>query len=211
MALTDYPILGAPTISRSSFLHVLQNAGSPMAAESNAIYDAYVRHGVNPAIGLAIALHESSFGKAGIAVGRKDPYGLRWYPNYAASGGWNKGGWAAFSTYAAAANAHAGLLASSSYGGSSKYGTARTFPYRYAPSSDGNSPKSYGNAIVSALTRWGATGGIPYTGAPAGSVKSKPKPKKATTKAAAPAVPSRSKAAAAGVGIGAAVVLALIL
>jgi len=204
MTLIDYPILGTPTISMASFHNVLANAGSPMAAESNSVYAAFVAKGVNPAIGLAIAQHESSFGKAGIAVGRNNPYGMRYYGQ-----GTNKGGWSAFSSYTAAAVAEASLLASSTYGKSSNYNTARTFPYRYAPSSDGNSPANYGSTVASLIRQWGATGGIPYKGAPA-STSAKPAAKP-TTKAIAPVAPSHKKAAAAAGGIGAAVVLALIL
>ena len=209
MALLDYPIISAPTISQSSFHNVLVNAGSPMAAESNSIYAAFTAKGVNPAIGLAIAQHESGFGKLGIAVGRNNPYGDRYYNQ---AGATNKGGWAAFTSYTAAAKYEAGLLASSSYGSGSKYNTARTFAYRYAPSSDGNSPANYGSAVVSLLQKWGATGGVAYKGAPAGSTTAKSKAttaKPAAKPTAAPA--SHKKAAAVGAGIGGAVILALIL
>lgn len=207
---TDYPILGAPTISLQAFTNVLRSAGSPIGAEAQGVYNAYVAHGVNPAIGLAIAQHESGYGKAGIAVGRDNPYGLRYYAGSYA-GAVNAGGWAKFTSYTAAANAHAGLLASSGYGRSAHYNTARTFAYRYAPSKDHNNPTAYGSAVVASLQRWGAGKGIDYT------------PSKTAAKAPAKPTPSHPvhpavgyakahpHATGAAVGIGGALLLALII
>lgn len=159
----DYPILGPPTISESAFAGVLSAAHSPAAKEAAGIYAAFASRGVDPAIGLAIAQHESSFGKSGIAVGRSNIYGNRYYASQAAFGATNVGGWAKFPTYAAGAAYEASLLAGPLYGGSSHYNTARTFPFRYAPARDHNSPANYGNAIVAALTRWSSgTGAIAY-------------------------------------------------
>lgn len=217
---SDYPILGKPTISLSSFLHVLQNAGSPAAREATGIYNAFVAAGVDPAIGLAIAQHESGFGKAGIAVGRNNIYGNRYYASQAAFGAVNVKGWAKFPTYTAGAKYEASLLAGGLYGGSSKYNTARTFPFRYAPSADGNSPTNYGNSIVAAITRWsGGVGAIAYNPATGAALIPKGKAK-AAPKAKATAAPIRSlsasakahpKGAAAVTGVGIAAVLLLIL
>ena len=149
---TDYPLVGPPTISLATFGSVLRSAGSPMAAEAPAIYSAILAKGVDPAVVLAISQHESNFGKAGIAVGRNNPYGSRYYGGAAAYGATNRGGWAAFPNYAQAAAYTAGLLASGSYAGAGL--TARTFPTRYAPASDGNKPAAYGTAIVNAINRW---------------------------------------------------------
>lgn len=217
----DYPILGAPTLSKSAFANILRAAHSPAAGEAGAIYDAFASRGVNPAIGLAISLHESNFGKAGIAVGRKNLFGDRYYAGAAKFGAVNARGWAKFPTYAAGAAYEASLLAGPSYGGSSHYGTARTFPFRYAPTSDGNSPRRYGDTIVSLVHRWSGPGGtIAYhparvtstahhaatTKHPAGSAHAKPHP--ATLNSVVRAHP---KGAAVGGGIGAAIVLLLII
>ena len=160
---TDYAIVGPPTIDLRTFQAVLTAAHSPMAGSAPAVYAAILSHGVDPAVVLAIAQHESGFGKAGIAVGRNNPFGSRYYPSTAAFGAINRGGWAAFPNYAAAASYTAALLASHS--GNKYGGTARTFPVWYAPSSDGNNPKRYGLAVVNAINRWrgqaivaGATG-----------------------------------------------------
>ena len=58
-----------------------------MAREADAIYDAALRGGINPATVYGIAGAESNFGKAGYAVGRNNPYGLMGFrfPSYAAA------------------------------------------------------------------------------------------------------------------------------
>lgn len=159
--LYDYPILASPTISLGQFTNVLVNAGSPAAGEAAGIYSAAVAKGVDPSIVLGIFQHESSFGKAGVAVGTQNGFGLRWQPGYANFGGVNQGGWAKFPSWSAGAQAVSNLLASSLYGGSSNHNTAMTFASRYAPSSDGNNPAAYGNAVSAAIYGWTGKAGTP--------------------------------------------------
>ena len=175
----DYRLVGPPTIDLRTFQSILTAAGSPMAGEAPGIYTAAMAHGVDPAVILAIAQHESGFGKAGIAVGRHNPFGSRYYSGTAAFGAINRGGWASFPNYTAATAYTASLLASSSYAGAGL--TARTFPTRYAPSSDGNNPASYGASIVNAINRW--------TGAPPAAAASKARH---TSPKAAPSASSTS-------------------
>lgn len=181
----DYPLIGPPTIDLATFAAILRNANSPAAGEAPAIYASVTRYGVDPAVILAIAQHESSFGKAGIAVGRDNLFGSRYYASTARFGAVNRGGWAAFPTYAAGAAYTASLLASSSYAGAGL--TARTFPTRYAPSSDGNSPKAYGTAIVNTINKWR---GAPPATATKATTKVTTKAKATTAKVAAKAAPA---------------------
>ena len=64
----DYPLLGPPSISLPAFASILSAAGSPAASSATGIYNALKKYGVDPAVGLAIFQHESSFGKAGTAT-----------------------------------------------------------------------------------------------------------------------------------------------
>lgn len=219
-AQIDYPILGKPTVTLAQFTHALQVAGSPAAGEAAGIYAAFTAKGVNPAFALAIAQHESNLGKAGIAVGRHNLFGQRYYASQAAYGGTNKGGWASFTTYTADAKAEAALLAGGLYGSSTKYNTARTFPFRYAPSSDGNSPLNYGSAIVSYISRLSnGSGAIAYHPSTAASTAAHAKASPTTQHGATPAalsplrasVKAHPKAAAATGGLAAAAILVLIL
>jgi len=61
-----------------------------MARESDAIYNAAVRGGINPAFVAGLAAAESSYGTAGYARGTYNPFGLGvhlgWrFPNYASA------------------------------------------------------------------------------------------------------------------------------
>jgi len=185
----DYKLVGPPSIDLRTFQSILTAAGSPAAGEAPGIYTAAMRYGVDPAVLLAIAQHESSFGKAGIAVGRHNLFGSRYYAGTAAFGATNRGGWAAFPTYTASAAYTASLLASKSYAGAGL--TARTFPNRYAPASDGNKPAAYGASIVNAINRW--RGAPPSTAPAKGKATSRPKVAKAGK--AAPAVVATPKRA----------------
>lgn len=214
---SDYPLIGPPSIPLGTFQAILQSAHSPAAGEASGIYAASLRYNVDPAVILAIAQHESSFGKAGIAVGRDNLFGSRYYPGMEAFGAVNRGGWAAFPTYAAGAAYTASLLASGSYAGAGY--TARTFPNRYAPTSDGNDPRASGSSIVNAVNGWRGLPASTYTppsphgrpATPAAAPAATPAAPVATP--AAPAAPSVS-ALPVGVAIGTialAALLALIL
>jgi len=180
---SDYPILGPSTISLPTFAAILTNAHSPAASDAPAMYAAIRAYGVDPAVVLAVMQHESSFGKAGIAIGRNNLAGARWYSGILGTtfGATNRGGWAAFPTYAASAGYTASLLASHASQGTNG-GTARTFPNWYAPASDGNKPAAYGLAVVNAINGW--TGGVQAT-ATEGKLKAPTTPAKAPTATAA--------------------------
>lgn len=178
---TDYPLIDKPTITLSQFQNILVSAKSPAAGQAPAMYAAIRAHGVDPGVVLAVMQHESNFGKAGIAVGRNNGFGSRYYPGMSAFGATDAGGWASFPTWSAGAAYTASLLASSSYAGSSKYDTAATFPKRYAPSSDGNNPSAYGAAIVNAINTWTGTSGGTPAATKAKTAKHAPKPAPAVT------------------------------
>lgn len=195
---TDYPVIGAPSIDVRTFQTVLTAAHSPAAGEAPAMYAAIRSYGVDPGVVLAIMQHESGFGKAGIAVGRNNGFGDRYYAGAAAFGATNRGGWAAFPTWAAGAAYTASLLAS--HGKQANGGTARTFPNWYAPSSDGNNPQAYGVAVVNAINSWR---GDPKIAAAAARITP------ATPKAAPKAAP-KAPAKAAGVTIGTGTALGIV-
>lgn len=155
----DYPLVGPASVTLPQFAAILTSAGSPAASEAPGMYAAIRRYGIDPAVVLAIMQHESSFGRLGIAVGRNNPTGSRYYAGAAAFGAVDRGGWAAFPTWSAGVAYTSALLASSNYAGDKRYSTAATFAQRYAPSSDGNNPVNYGRTVVGAINRW--TGSAP--------------------------------------------------
>ena len=151
---SDYALIGPPTIDLVTFQGVLTAAGSPAAGQAPAMYAAIRTYGVDPAVVLAIMQHESNFGKAGIAVGRNNGFGSRYYGGTMRFGAIDRGGWAGFPTWAAGAGYTASLLASARYAGTRGANTARTFATVYAPTSDGNNPTAYGLSVVNAINRW---------------------------------------------------------
>ena len=199
---TDYPLVGAPSITLSQFQAVLTAAHSPAAGEAPAMYAAIRRYNVDPAVVLAIMQHESGFGKAGIAVGRNNGFGSRYYSGTTSFGATNRGGWAAFPNWASGAAYTASLLASSTYAGNKGANTARTFPKVYAPSSDGNNPTAYGLAVVNAINSWKGLPSVKAgtTKSPVTTAKAKAS---ATVAKAAPAVTAHgpSMLTIAGVGL----------
>ena len=150
--MADYTILAQPRISRHTFARILANHQSPAAPVAGAAYDAITRHGVDPALELAMFQHESSFGRAGAAVSRHNWGNLRRSPGFPTVGGFVK-----YPDWMAGAGDTARLLAV--YGRNEirprrRTNTARTFPYVWAPSSDGNRPLTYGEAIVNGIERF---------------------------------------------------------
>lgn len=149
-SLPDYRILAAPRINETTFGVVLEHAGSPAASVSAACYALMVRYGVDPALGLAIFGHESGYGRAGVAVRSLNWGNLRTAPGYRTAAD----GFVHFPDWPAGAAAAARLLASPLYGASQAYATARTFPFRWAPSADHNNPAAYGADVAARIAAY---------------------------------------------------------
>jgi hypothetical protein len=150
--MTDFTILAAPRIQQATFARILRDAKSPAAVDAPKLWVAIIRHGVDPALALAVFQHESSYGKAGAAVSRRNWGNLRTSPNFP-----RDGGFVTYPSWVDGAGDAARLLA--------RYGrneirpkkntrTALTFPFVWAPSADGNKPDRYGKAVVAAIQRF---------------------------------------------------------
>jgi hypothetical protein len=148
----DYLILAPPRIHELTFATILKDAGSPVASVARAAWDGIVLYDVDPALALAIFQHESGYGRNGAATTHRNWGNLRTSPGFPSSKGF-----VLYPTWAAGAKDAARLL--SVYGRNRiRYskkkkrwrvtGTARTFPFVWAPSADGNRPTAYGDAIV---------------------------------------------------------------
>ena len=170
-AAGDYPLLGPPSISVGAFTSILQAAKSPAASEATGIFNALVKYGVDPAVGLAIFQHESSFGKSGTATKTLSIGNSRYYGDqglgitkYVTA---SNGSFANYPSYTVAAEDLGRLLSSSMYGKSANYNTVRTFAAKYAPAADHNSPSGYGAAVANSLAKWTGSAGAAFTGAAA--------------------------------------------
>ena len=167
-AASGFRILSAPRMSRAGFARVLEQAGSPAAREAFACYAAFAGAGVDPAVGLAVFQHESTFGRYGRAAGNRSWGNLRHAD----------GSFVAYPTWTAGAAGAAALL--HVYGANLirrgvDTSTTLTFPYVWAPSADHNSPAAYGAAVTAAVARWAAE----YP--PAGAHPSPPPPPRPTS------------------------------
>jgi hypothetical protein len=65
---TTYSVVGGPSVTADFINQVLDHYGSPAAGQGQAMYDLGVKSGVDPVFALAFFMHESSFGKAGMAT-----------------------------------------------------------------------------------------------------------------------------------------------
>lgn len=130
--------------NRQQFRRSLGN--SPMAREADAIYDAAMRGGVNPAFVAGLAAAESSYGTAGYARGTFNPFGLGVHL------GWR------FPNYAKATERLGQTLRDGSYRRLFQQRGLAGIISRYTPASDGNDEGQHFRNIVSYGTK---TGGDP--------------------------------------------------
>ena len=121
--------------------------GTPMEAESEAIYNTALSEGINPAFVAGLAGAESSFGSKGKAVGRNNPFNYGVYNNQT------------YPSYAEATKALARALRDPKgyyYGEGRK--DIESILKRYAPPSDGNDNAA---EMKNIMTIGGGTGGDP--------------------------------------------------
>ena len=150
---TDFRILAAPRISIDTFIAILKANDSPAAPVAATCYRAIIRKGVDPALALAVFQHESTYGKNGAAVAHRNWGNLRTSPHFPSP----DGSFVEYPSWAAGAADTARLL--QIYGANmirkgKVTDSARTFPRVWAPSKDGNRPKSYGEAIVARMQHY---------------------------------------------------------
>ena len=150
--MTDFKILSRPTISRATFVRILHENDSPAAGSAEQAWANIIAYGVDPAFELAMFLHESSYGRKGAAVSRRNWGNLRRSPYFKSFKGFAK-----YPTWAAGAGDTARLLRI--YGldlirPPRHTSTARTLPFVWAPAKDHNKPAAYGQALVDAMVRY---------------------------------------------------------
>lgn len=127
--------------TRQQFAQAL--SGSPMQGEADAIYDAAVQGGINPAFVAGLASAESSFGSAGYARGTNNPYGLGVHK------GWR------FNNYADATSKLGETLNDPAYRNLYTTGGLGGIVSRYSPRSDGNNEQQHAANIRSGGGRSG--------------------------------------------------------
>jgi hypothetical protein len=155
-------VMSKPTISRAGFVEILEQANSPAAPVAGEIYELFAGDGLNPAVGLAFFQHESSYGLAGVATRTRNWGNIRYVPVEARYADRNADGWAWFErrpdeAYAwewyRSADAFRRLIVER-YVDDWKLTTVRSILQKYAPTSDGNVPEAYADAVEYSVRLW---------------------------------------------------------
>lgn len=188
----DYPIMGPPRISAAGFATVLARASSPAASSAAAAYSAFTAAGVDPAVGLAVFRKESTYGTAGRAVRNRSWGNIRGGATYPL----DNGNFRIYPSWAAGAQDAARLLAI--YGRNqirpgTRTDTVQTFPFVWAPSSDGNAPDAYGDQLAGWIASWARqypAAGSNAPGATPGAAPASSSPDVRTTLAAYLGIPA---------------------
>lgn len=142
-------VMAAPRMTRNAWDKVLRDNNSPALGVD---YGIPVRYGIDPAVALAFFAHESTYGKEGICkkYDTKNWGNVRTaHKKELASGSTDAGGRGPFATYA---TWNAGLedwclRIKEAYVGQRKLATVEAITPVYAPSSDGNRPATYADAV----------------------------------------------------------------
>jgi hypothetical protein len=152
--LNDNPTLfnEGDSISKETFRIVLEQAKSPAFAEVDTILSILERWRADRGIALAFFAHESSFGRAGVAVETKNWGNLRWGKRMI---GQTKSRFAIYANWSTSVEDWCELL-SIVYCQRYKLCTLREILQRYAPSSDGNNPRAYADTVLRLVRMWQA-------------------------------------------------------
>lgn len=164
--------LHPPRISKATFAHVLARAKSPATAESDAMYDAVVSVGVDPAVFLAFFLHENELGKTGLCAiyTLRNPGNVRrpFNPERATElhivhEGRDRGVFAKYATWTLGALDWAERIkvryadpTNSDPQFKEQLDTVEEATPIYAPTGDGNDPQAYARAVRKAVADWQA-------------------------------------------------------
>jgi len=154
MTDTDLTFYGPQRISAALFVRVLKDAKSPAFLEAPTLAMIPLQYGIDRAVALAFFKHESSYGKVGVATHTRGWGNLR--KGMGRSNGVYtspvSGTFATYATYADSLIDWCELI--HYYVSSLNLRTVRPALRRYAPSSDGNNPDAYGNAVIAQVNAW---------------------------------------------------------
>lgn len=143
-----------PRITLERFRSILTGAGSPAAPEADALWAACLARDCDPAVAMAFFRHESTYGTAGVARATKNWGNLRRSPGKrGVVRDTGRGPFAFYPTWTAGLMDWCDLLRGPIYEGDGLVTVAQVLP-RYAPSSDGNAPARYAQAVCDAVNGW---------------------------------------------------------
>jgi len=141
-------VLGPPTVSAAFINQVLASYQSPAAGTGQALLEDGVTYGVDPVFALAFFMHESSFGRTGVARFTLSLGNLRCIPLYSCIAGFS-----AFPTWEAGYVAWYSLIRNV-YVDTWRLSTVEQIIPTYAPAGDHNNVAGYINAVERAVDAW---------------------------------------------------------
>jgi hypothetical protein len=159
-----------PTISRATYAAILRDADSPAYPEADAMYDALVAAGIDPALHLAHARKETRFGLTGTGrIPQRNLHGVKrngWDSVY---GGSDCGDvHSCYPSYLTSVEAWIDLLNTRGYLDAG-LDTPRAVLPRYCPRSDGCDPMQYAADVEAWVTTWRAQDTDRPAGSPLGA------------------------------------------
>jgi hypothetical protein len=143
-----YEVTGQPSLSADFINKVLDHYQSPAAGKGKALYDYGVKYGIDPAYALAFFMHESSFGKTGVAKVTRSLGNIRASEGYQQFDGYRK-----YRTWEDGFVDWYKLI-SDQYVRQWKLTTVDQIIPVYAPSSDNNDVAAYIQSIKTAVDTW---------------------------------------------------------
>ena len=143
-----YEVLGQPSLSADFINQVLDHYQSPAAGKGKALYDYGVKYGIDPVYALAFFMHESSFGKTGVARVTRSLGNIRASEGYQQFDGYRK-----YRTWEDGFVDWYKLI-SDQYVRQWKLTTVDQIIPVYAPSSDNNDVAAYIQSIKTAVDTW---------------------------------------------------------
>lgn len=144
----EHSVLGEPTVTAEFINQVLAAYDSPARGKGQALYNLGIQYGIDPVFALAFFMHESSFGKAGMATKTLSLGNLRCIPdhrceeNFAWFDSWEDGFKAWFELIRNLYVAQWGRVT-----------VAQIIP-KYAPAADNNNELAYINSVNHAVDTW---------------------------------------------------------
>lgn len=147
--------VAAPRISAEQFTRVLFRAGSPAAADANALYQIITSYGLEPAVALAFFAHESRYGTLGVC---KQYATFNWGNVRTAFDGrrgvqLQQPYFFQFTSWAAGLTDWCERMLRRYVEEKGLTTVAAALPV-YAPSSDGNAPARYARAVADLVAQW---------------------------------------------------------
>ncbi len=143
-----YSVIGQPSLSTDFINQVLDHYHSPAAGKGQALYNYGVKYGIDPVYALAFFMHESSFGKTGVARVTRSLGNIRVSEGYQQYDGYRK-----YRTWEEGFEDWYKLI-SDQYVRKWNLTTVDQIIPVYAPSSDNNDVAAYIQAVKAAVDTW---------------------------------------------------------